>query len=183
MNFPPCFSDASKQMKGLKDGRFVESFQIPARYRFSKAPNLFLSKWFLWGKTICLLLRRQQSCAVLTFIKLQGAGSDQEISSGRIARCLNTPESQPGIWGDERHFNPTTLIRNNLQCCCCVLSSKRDQGTKSIIALFGTGKQNLCFLDLCPRVLAKSQKLLLSKRRNQPWLAGDFHLLENQCFI
>lgn len=63
--------------------------------------------------------RRQQNGAVITFIKLQGAGSDQEINPGQIAQSLNTPESQPGMWRGERRFNPTTLIRNDLQCCYC----------------------------------------------------------------
>lgn len=122
--FPPVFLVLPNKWRGWRMVILLNLSRSQPGIDFQKPQIYFFL--FLWGKTICLLLRRQQSCAVLTFIKLQGAGSDQEISSGRIAQCLNTPESQPGIWGDERHFNPTTLIRNNLQCCCCVLSSKRD---------------------------------------------------------
>lgn len=41
---------------------------------------------------ICLLLRRQLGCAVVTLIQLQGAGSDRERNPGQPAGRQHNPE-------------------------------------------------------------------------------------------
>lgn len=98
--------------------------------------------------------RRQENYAVLTFIKLQGANSDQVTNLGRIAQSLNTPEIHSEIWGFATCFNLTILIP---AVFWIAKKKKKDSRVKNIMALFQDSKQYHCFLGLCPGVLVNSE--------------------------